>query len=697
MSRVRKNGLTALAAFILAAPVVWACSDGPDNPAWALRKPDYDAYGASAMLAPSNDTRVNLALVMADRSGMPPGETGPGPLFTWDRLRSQIAPTRAEEEGNEFAGSRCQTRASGEADFAAALTANPAVPASEREALLTVRKNFDFNCSDAANPVVPELALESVKSQQGKQFAQYLQGAAAFYAGDFAAATRVFSDLANARDAWLRETAAYMAARSDINRAQTDAFDDWGSIASPRRNDQAAARAAASALQAYLQAWPQGRYAGSAQGLLRRAHWLGGQDAELASAYSDTLARSSGPAIADTAQELDNKLLFTVDAANFTDPAILAVSDLMRMRKASEEAESDRKPITRAELERQKQYFANTPDLYSYLLAAEALYLRNQPGEVLALIPDASHQNPFTYLQFSRQMLRGMALDAAKDPNARQFWLDLFDGATAPWQHEAIELAYAMHEERNGGLANVFAKGSPVRNAVIREILLENVAGADLLRQQARDTALAKREREAALWTLLAKNLSHGQFRDFLNDLKLVPADASTDSGQLNGARFASTWYDPSKESVSLGTFTGHGSNGDFGCPALAVTVERLARNPKAATPRLCLGEFWRSNDFDPSPYDTALTPDELGGTPSLFAGKQITRQSIYQEVMADRTATPDEQAYALYRAVRCYAPAGQNDCGGADVTVSQRRAWFNRLKAQFPRSRWAQSLKFYW
>ena len=59
-----------------------------------MRKPDYDGYGNSAMLSPSNDTRVNLALLQADRISPNLGPSGPVPLFTWDHLRGQLIPLR---------------------------------------------------------------------------------------------------------------------------------------------------------------------------------------------------------------------------------------------------------------------------------------------------------------------------------------------------------------------------------------------------------------------------------------------------------------------------------------------------------------------------------------------------------------------------------------------------------------------------
>jgi hypothetical protein len=46
---------------------------------------------------------------------------------------------------------------------------------------------------------------------------------------------------------------------------------------------------------------------------------------------------------------------------------------------------------------------------------------------------------------------------------------------------------------------------------------------------------------------------------------------------------------------------------------------------------------------------------------------------------------------------VYCYAPSGTNDCGGTSVELPQRRAWFQQLKREYPRSVWAQKLDVYW
>jgi hypothetical protein len=180
---------------------------------------------------------------------------------------------------------------------------------------------------------------------------------------------------------------------------------------------------------------------------------------------------------------------------------LVAVADLQAMRcneGESTPAGGCAPRLGREQLERQAPLFARDPALFGYLRAAEAYYVRHQPREVLAQIPDAARQKRFTYLEFSRQALRGLALDAVGDRNARGFWLSLFDGAVQPYQREALELALALHDERSGGLARIFAPDSKVRHPVIRQLLLERVAGPELLRQQARDPRAPKQERDVA-------------------------------------------------------------------------------------------------------------------------------------------------------------------------------------------------------
>jgi hypothetical protein len=294
-----------------------------------------------------------------------------------------------------------------------------------------------------------------------------------------------------------------------------------------------------------------------------------------------------------------------------------------------------------------------------------------------------------------------MALQDLKDPNARAFWLSLFPGAMQPYQREALELALAMDDEKSGRLDLVFAPNSPVKHPIIREMLLEHTAGPAILRQQASRPGVPQREREIALYMLLSKELRRGFYRDFIGDLRLLPPDAATDT-YFAGATSYDPRFNPEQERPPLGAFGSQGKLGDFGCPALRETAAALAQNQQAIRPRLCLAEFFRDNGFDGFEswygFDSPVQGNGLASTRPLFpTGTPYARLEVYKAVINDPAASADDKALALNRAIRCYAPAGINSCGGTEVSKAGRQAWFNRLKAVYPQSRWARDLKYYW
>lgn len=710
--RFRLGAVALLGA--VSAIVAWACADSGNPPTWALDKPDFDPGGSAAMLLPSNDTRVNLYLLLADRRGAvvrDPQASDRGPplaLFPWWAMANAALPPKAD--GDELhEASRCQTNASGAAAFAAALQANRAIPEAEKSLLIGVRQQSNSTASGCSAGTLTQEQMNAIRSRDGQGYAAYLLGARAFYAGEFDPAANLFRTLGEASDPWIRETSHYMVGRTLLNRAIQKAIDEYGSLADVDKRDLGAIAAAGAALAAYLNAYPNGRYASSAEGLLRRVHWLAGDDAALAADYGKHLsspAKFAGamPAVA-LVNEIDTKLpLPTNKPAAVRDPVLLAVVDLHRMR--TEEDSSTREwccgpPISKAEIERQRPLFGDDSELYDYVRAAEAYFVRDEPAEVLRIIPDAARQQRFTYLQFSRQMLRGMALDALGDRNARGFWLSLFPAATQSYQREAVELALALHDEHAGRLDLIFAPGSPVRHPVMRELLLEHVAGPDILRRQASRTDVPQQERDVALYMLLAKELRRGFYRDFLEDLKLLPADAPADT-YFGGAMSYDVRWSPNPERPPLGKFGQAARLGDFGCPALAATAAQLADNPQAIRPRLCLAEFFRNNDFDGFNnwygFDEPVKDGGLASSKPLFpAGTPYARLEVYKAIISDPRASADDKALALNRAVRCYAPGGNNSCSGTEVELAQRRAWYFRLKREYPQSRWARDLKYYW
>lgn len=152
---------------------------------------------------------------------------------------------------------------------------------------------------------------------------------------------------------------------------------EWSELAHPGKRDRAAIGRAEAAREAFLKAFPDGRYAASARNFERRIAWLRGDQATLGAAYSSLLARKAaagGPPDSQTMEEVDRRILPSSDAAGITDPTLLAVTDLMRLRPTPE---YDKRrsccgaELGREELGQQRPAFVGQPDLYAYLLAAD--------------------------------------------------------------------------------------------------------------------------------------------------------------------------------------------------------------------------------------------------------------------------------------------------------------------------------------
>lgn len=717
--------------FILSVLFQWpaqACSDDSCYPTWNLKKDLLDTCNNAPFLSPANDSRINLQLLLADSSHIPltsPAsdnyytEKGyalvPFPadftefsessdsesaaqspsastLFT---LAVQLGVSRETAtalltQSPRWEGSRCASNNPQTALlYLQQLAQTRDIPSSERQQLAQSRLVMIQNC--APDPEQQSAFLPGeIKSPAGQLFATYQQGAQAFYNGDFAQAIAAFNELGLSSHPWLKETATYMKGRVFLNAAQQNAFDEMG-FPSNDKVDLAALQAAESAFNDYLNTYPQGYYTASAKGLLRRVFWLMNDQKRLAQAYaywfehplSETNISSN-----QLIQEIDNKLLMSSsDNSMIENPQLLAIMDLMLMRQRS--SDDSRPPLTLTQLQTQESRFSAQPALYTYLLAAYALYVEKDADKTLSILPERAAGKTPDSLAFSQQTLRGFALESQEQwSRAEQLWLDLLSAVTEPLQRQQLELALAMNYERSGKTEQVFASRSPVRTPMIREILLRNVASPALLRQQITQPQ-SEQEHDIALFTLLYKDLTRGFYADFLQDLTLLPEKAST------RPLFMGFTYNTQQ---ALALFQWNGKNAtDYQCPALrdiAQTLQDDNTHPQALN---CLGEFIFRHGLDDFPLNNQPEMQELGGTESQFAGKFFSRLDGYQQVIASKQAAHEDKAYALYRAVNCFAPSGYNSCGTQDIPLTQRKQWFDTLKSRFGDTRWAQQLKYYW
>ena len=705
--RFRLTKSAVMAGLLASSGAALACADVGCEPVWSLFGGSQACHNR-VVIAPGNDSRVNLLGLLRDSAGLgltsaavgggtypEPGydETGFGHTFLdWGMVTRQWVP--APDPLADAPPGPCDRFGAATPAFTAAMAANRALGAGEQTALSAAREKLVARCADKALPdVLPGVA---VSSAPGKAFLGYLAASDAFYAARFDEARGGFAALAGAPDPWVAETARYMVARAELGEALAHSIDEYGFFGGLKGVDKGAAGRGRAALADYLKAYPAGRYATSAHGLERRAMWLSGDFAALGQRYESLLNEvpKDGAPLVDLINEADGKYLASSDNPNPRGGGLLllAAADLMAMRVADPDdrySSGSETPLDAAALTSQQASFLRAPELYAFLQANHAFYVAKDYPRVLQLIPDDARKPAYTPLAFSRQVLRGQALAAKGDPNEAGFWQELLGGAKALWQRSTVELGLAMNWERHGKLAQVFAPGSPITDSMVREILIAHSAGPALLRRAALDAARPQQERDAALFTLLYKQLSRGDYAGFASNEPLVRGDAPTDG----------LWGFAPGAAAPVGLFTrGRTAQAGFACPALSTTVAALAANPQAIHARLCLGDFWRLGGFDGvTVLDTAPSRGQLGGAANEYPGTPLSRGTIYTAAIADPRTAPDDRAYALYRAINCYAPSGYNGCGGADVPVAQRKGWYDRLRREFPRSPWTQKLKYYW
>ncbi|MBR8176521.1 hypothetical protein [Burkholderia ambifaria] len=717
---LNRNLLAALAASLLCLPAAHASSDDSCNVPPTLRQGTYSC-GNVPMLSPANDTRINAMVMMVDGAKVARVFPDPKTIPPKDRISQMIVPfpmdfsgwidigqkapdpaggaADADAPSNRYAdgeGSICRSMDAGADAFNDALDGAGGLPPDEAARLRAARTEIAQKTC-AAGGASAAWTKPPVKSPLGQQFAAYLDGTNAFYRADFHAATRAFASASHSANPWLKETGLYMAGRAQLNAAQANAFDNDSPTPSRARVTKVSLDAANTVFRTYLKVYPQGRYAVSANGLLRRVAWLGGDVAQQADLYGHALARwspaTSNVPLIQLANELDSKLLFgsELDARQIQSPTVLATVDLLRMRTPENSESSRGKPLTLDDLQAQKPRFANAPALYDYLLATWYVQIGRKPDAALALLP-STPAAPLDYFSLSQQALRAFALeDSGQGDKARQLWRDLIPLAKLRFQREALELALAINLEQAGLVNDVFADDSLVQNAAIRAVLLQHTAGADLLRTQAQNQATGAALRDTALYTLLYKELTRAHYADFIADTALV-----------SGAPAA-----PLKPFIASGAR----NDDSYVCPSAREIAAVLQQNPADAKGLNCLADFVRlhppaaglEGDAVPpwmrnaSAAAATRVPPTLGGAPSQFAGKPYERMSSYVTVIADAQASPNDRAYALYRAINCYAPGGSNECGGKDVPKNVRKRWFDTLKTAYPGTPWARKLRYYW
>ncbi|MFV4849797.1 hypothetical protein ACNJNU_09210 [Citrobacter freundii] len=713
---VRKTPLAfALCTLLTAAPQAFASFDMEDCK-WS---DDSCLLKGTPTFNPENDSRDNLLrLLSQEKSFALPVQSMPADITRsrdfyfayhpqWDEATSQPAAAPASAADSPLSRQMAELNISADeinvndaelenrhvsnntesvSAFFAALLADSTLTAEQRQALAQARTGL---LSGATREQIESSLATLPADSPAQSYKNYLAAAASFYAGDYASAERDFTQLAKSERPWLAETAQYMLMRAALNKSSQNSAGEYGDFDIAKINREDATQAQTQA-QAYLQRFPQGLYADSARGMLRRINWYLQAWPQLAGLYEQTLQQSADARqLREIVIEYDNVygMAFyeqsVVEA--FPDAPLVSYIELLRALRL----DNNSKPtLTQAQLDASKPVFEQSQKLPLWRDLQLNLWLATENyAAIIQAVTPAQKLAVHDTLAFSEQVLYGEALMGQKNWSAaRDFWLQLLKLSQDNEQQQYVQAKLAATLVYSGDVAAVFAPESAVTNLRFRSQILKTQASPELLRQQAVHGP-NNEERTIALHTLLVRDLTENRFGDWLNDRKLTSAITPP----VIGDAF---------DDVNLSIFDWNGDAAERGytCRSLNETVTVLSKKADDAHALNCLGEFFRTTQTHVDLWKNSAGNDVLE---SAISRKepfgQFDRQRYYQQVITSPKAEVEDKSFALYRAIMCYAPSGSNECGGEEVDKLQRKGWFTQLKTQYPGSPWAQKLKYYW
>ena len=713
---VRKTPLAfALCSLLVAAPQVFASFDMEDCK-WS---DDSCLLKGTPTFNPENDSRDNLLrLLSQEKSFALPVQSMPADITRsrdfyfayhpqWDDNAPQPAAAQVSAEDSPLSRQIAELNISADeinvndaelenrhvsnntasvSAFFAALLADSTLTANQRQALAQARTGL---LSGATREQIESSLATLPADSPAQSYKSYLAAAASFYAGDYASAGQDFAQLAKSDRPWLAETAQYMLIRAALNKSSQNSVGEYGDFDITKINREDASQAQTLA-QAYLQHYPQGLYAASSHGMLRRINWYLQAWPQLAGLYEQTLQQSAdAQQLREIVIEYDNVygMAFyeqsVVEA--FPDAPLVSYIELLRALRLN----NNNKPtLTQAQLDASKPVFEQSQKLPLWRDLQLNLWLATgNYAAIISAVTPAQKLPAHDTLTFSEQVLYGEALMGQKKwTTARDFWQTLLKLSQDNEQQQYVQAKLAATLVYSGDVAAIFAPESAVTNLRFRSQVLKTQATPELLRQQAVHGP-NNEERTIALHTLLVRDLTEHRFDDWLNDRKL----ANAITPPVIGEAF---------DDVNLSIFDWNGDSAESGytCRSLNETVTVLSKQAHDAHALNCLGEFFRTTQTHVDLWKNSSGNDVLE---SAISRKkpfgQFDRQSYYQQVITSPKAEVEDKSFALYRAIMCYAPSGSNECGGEEVDKLQRKGWFTQLKTQYPGSPWAQKLKYYW
>jgi len=526
-----------------------------------------------------------------------------------------------------------------------------------------------------------------VVSDEAKSFAFYLQGAAEFYSGKFEQAEKSFQSLATNSVSWVKETSTYMLTRVYLNQAVANASDEYGFF-DKAKVQQDKCKQTEEQINSYLNQYPSGQYAHSAQGLLRRVYWLADDFNAFARQFSIQIAKfKKNKPYFQTVMQIFNDVdyLLSLEKKSYEGvPMMFGIEFLRNMRyesgKTDESDIATYKPIPLSDLTSKKAMFteAGLESFYDFLILAH-YYIESDYKTIIEKTENLTIGDELSNVEFSKFTLRWLALEALKRwTEAEKLLTDLFKHSKRFGQKAQLQLAFAQSYERSGKVGLAFEPNSQVTNSILHRRLIKQSASATLLENILKQENIIEENKATALFTLLYKHLIHNQYAEFIRIMELYPIDKFKNIDGLYKFQFQGQ------------------SKPEYVCPSLLDSVRKLVKNPQEPVSLNCIGEFIRLSEGEIRP-EYKPPAHHLGGISDGFPSTVSTRLDYYLNVINNPKAKGDAEAYALHRAIWCFASSGLNHCGEQNIPQEQRKKWFLRLKSVYKDSEWAKQQKYYW
>ena len=666
----------------------------------ALNISSYNQCSNLPVLVPSNDNKVNALLLLNELGLARLGSVSANEAL-WDaeygtvpfevdrflpRATNKIPNQRKPQTINTDFDERCSSMTSGQQRFNQQVKANAKIPAAEKQILQTARDQLN-----QCNQKLSFITVDPTWTQTTQQYASYLNGSIAFYNANFSTATEIYSALSAAQDPWIKETARYMLIRSGLNDAYATGTGEYGDV-NLNDMDQNAINRSAEYINDYLKLYPNGEYAASARGFMRRAAWLSGrQDLlinEIVWQMQNPKSKLYNLDMQQLPAEIDRRIFQSekFDANLLKDPLLLATWDLMQMRQdrygLNDHNATD---LTWANLMAQQKWFKAQPELFKYLQATHLMLVQNKAAAALEYLPKQSPDLNQS-LGLSQAFLKGQILEKTAPQQAEHYWTALLAQAKNDNQRGLFETALFKHLNQRQDYAAYIGRSAKISQANLQREFITQFANENSLQKILESSQSTADQQRAASYTLLSKALIHQNYSLFNQSLKYLPKDAA----QYKSYDSPTTAL---KQQPPFANFIWNGSTitDQLRCPNLQTLTGQLEKSAQDPLLQVCLGEYMRSDQA----YDLLRTTQQEQETPS-FSGPIYTRGQAYKNVIK-QSGKSDLHAYALYRSVRCYAPSALNDCQDQEVPKSTRKQWFDQLKRDYPHMGWTKSLKYYW